>query len=283
MPMNPRLLRPRQTISVHPEAAAWAARVVANGGSVSGSTLNAVSKFCASIAAAGIRDRFYRLNLFCGTGLPACLVPLYRGQSLGGTQFGNTTDTNNGPFVSGDYAETGSSGGLQGNGSTKYLATGIGQTFAGTNEIHNSLGFTPNIAAGYQCAIGARYNVSNSVAAEVRGANANFRVAAFSSGVATIAYSPSSGRNSLLVNHSSANLFDVYSRGSLLQSLGLGNYIAATTANFLVFAGDTNGTPSAYFSGSADYYSIGLRFTSSTQVTAFHAAIAAFRAALSRT
>jgi len=74
-PMSPRLLRPRQTL--HPDAAAWAARVVSNGGSVTGTTLSAVSKFCASIDSAGIRDRFYRLNLFCGTGLNACTVPLY--------------------------------------------------------------------------------------------------------------------------------------------------------------------------------------------------------------
>jgi len=111
MPMNPKLLRPRSTI--HPEAADWANRVRANSGSVSGTTLNAVSKFCASISSAGIRDRFYRLNLFCGTGLAACLMPLYRGPSLGGTQYGGTTDTNNGPFVSGDYTETGTSGGLK--------------------------------------------------------------------------------------------------------------------------------------------------------------------------
>jgi hypothetical protein len=126
MAMNPKLLRPRYTI--HPEAAAWATRVVANGGSVSGKTLNAVSKFCASIAAAGIRDRFYRLNLFCGNGLSACLVPLYRGQSLGGTQFGSSTDTNNGPFVSGDYAED---NGLLGNSTTKWLNTGFRLDSAG--------------------------------------------------------------------------------------------------------------------------------------------------------
>jgi hypothetical protein len=93
---------------------------------VSGSTLSAVSKFCVAIASAGIRDRFYRLNLFCGTGLNAALVPLYRGPSLGGTQYGGATDTNNGPFVGvgTDYAETGASGGLTGNGSTKYLTFG---------------------------------------------------------------------------------------------------------------------------------------------------------------
>ncbi len=267
---------------VHHDALDWARRVAANGGSVSQSTLRAVSTFCDAIDRAGIRDRFYRLGIFAGSNLSAALVPLFRGPSLTGTQFGNTTDTNFN-FVIGDYVETGASGGLLGNGATKYLATGVGQTYAGTNEIHQSIGFIPNVAAGYQCVIGARYNVSNSIAHEVRGANANFRCAVFSGGIATSAYSPSSGRNSLLVNHSSANVFDIYSRGSLLQSLALGNYSAVTTANFLVFAGDTNGTPSAYFSGSVDYYSIGLRFTSSTQVAAFRAAIAAFRAALSRT
>jgi hypothetical protein len=36
-----------------------------------------VSKFCSAIASAGIRDHFYRLNLFCGSNLNAALVPLY--------------------------------------------------------------------------------------------------------------------------------------------------------------------------------------------------------------
>jgi hypothetical protein len=97
--------------------------------------MKAVSKFCADIDAAGIRDKLYRVNLFAGTGLNACLVPLYRGQSRTGTQYGNTTDTNQGPFVSGDYAETGASGGLKGNGSSKYLDTGLpGNTFSAGNR-----------------------------------------------------------------------------------------------------------------------------------------------------
>jgi hypothetical protein len=121
MSMSPRLLRPRQNI--HPEAASWASRVVANGGTVSGTTLSAVDKFCKAIASAGIRDRFFRLNLFCGS-FQGAFVPLFRGPSLGGTQYGGTTDTNNGPFVTADYNETGASGGLQGNGS-KWLTTGL--------------------------------------------------------------------------------------------------------------------------------------------------------------
>ena len=68
-----------EIVSLHPEAVAWRDAVVDNGGSVSGATLAAVSDFCNAIDAAGIRDRFYRLNLFAGTGLNAALVPLYRG------------------------------------------------------------------------------------------------------------------------------------------------------------------------------------------------------------
>lgn len=123
MPMNPRLLRPIAS-GVNKDAVDWRDRVVANSGSVSASTFQAVSKFCNDIDKAGIRDRMYRLNLFCGTGLNACLVPLYRGPSRTGTQYGNTTETNTGPFVSGDYAETGASGGLKANGS-KWLLAGI--------------------------------------------------------------------------------------------------------------------------------------------------------------
>ena len=136
MGMSPKLLRPRAG-GVHPEAAAWRSAVVANGGTVSGTTLKAVSDFCRSIDSAGIRDRFYRLNLFCGTGLEACLVPLYRGQSLTGTQIGNTTDTNSN-FVSGDYAETGASGGLKGNGTNKRLDTGLAGSSLSAGDRHLS-------------------------------------------------------------------------------------------------------------------------------------------------
>ena len=119
MGMSGKLLRPKT--SGHPEALAWRDAVVANSGTVSASTLAAVTTFCRAIDSAGLRDRFYRLNLFCGDGLSAVLVPLYRGPSRTGTQYGNTADTNVN-FVSGDYTLA---SGLTGNGSNKYLQTGV--------------------------------------------------------------------------------------------------------------------------------------------------------------
>jgi hypothetical protein len=128
------------------DAQDWINRVYANGGTVSSTTATAVNTFCNAIDEANIRDRFYRLNLFCGTAdasLIAVRTPLYRGQSLGGTQFGNTLDTNVN-FAITDYAETGASGGLLGNAASKYLDTGFNASAAGltTSSVHMSAVWT---------------------------------------------------------------------------------------------------------------------------------------------
>ena len=98
----------------------WVSRVSSAGASVSTATRAAVTRFCVAITAAGLRSRFTRLNVVCGNSLGASLVPIYRGPSRSGTQYGSTTDTNNN-FVSGSYAEA---TGLTGNASTRYLTVG---------------------------------------------------------------------------------------------------------------------------------------------------------------
>jgi len=59
------------------DAQDWIRRVYLNGGTVSASTAAAVNTFCDAIDAASIRDRFYRMGIFCGSNLNAALVPLY--------------------------------------------------------------------------------------------------------------------------------------------------------------------------------------------------------------
>jgi hypothetical protein len=122
--------RPTGASSLHPDCRSWISRVLTNGGTLSQSTVNAVNQFCLDIAAAGIRDRFYRVNLFCGDQLAAALVPLYRGPTTAGAQFGNTNDTAV-SFVSGDYN---ASIGLI-NGLGKYLRTGLGKLYAGARGL----------------------------------------------------------------------------------------------------------------------------------------------------
>lgn len=67
------------------EAQDWINRVYLAGSTVSSSTASAVNEFCNTVdSIAGLRESFFRLNLFCGgtsgtaAGLTACLVPLYR-------------------------------------------------------------------------------------------------------------------------------------------------------------------------------------------------------------
>ena len=92
----------------------WYARVLTAGGAASATTVAAVSKFAAQCRLAGIWDKLNRVNLFCGGQLTAALVPLKVGS-------GSATDTNVN-FVSGDYTEA---TGITGNGSSKYLTTGL--------------------------------------------------------------------------------------------------------------------------------------------------------------
>ena len=282
MPMSSRLLRPRAS-GVHPEAASWRTRVVANGGSVSATTMQAVDRFCRSIDSAGIRDRFYRMGIFAGSNLNAALVPLYRGPSLGGTQYGDATDTNNN-FVAGDYAE---SNGLKGNGSTKYLATGLPMTFLGTNQLHLFCSFVPDVA-GFSQLLAARANLSGSLSMEANiGASANRpRQSWFSGGFQPTDHcNPVTGRTQYLCQFTGTQPLHIFGRNvDLNNTNNTGAYSSTNTAPFYVFAGEQTGTGIAgHTTHRIDAYSIGATFTSTAQRNAFHTAMTDFRTALGRT
>lgn len=287
MPMNPRLLRPRAS-GVHLEAAAWRTAVVANGGTVSGSTLSAVDKFCKAIDAAGIRDRFYRLNLFCGTGLNACLVPLYRGPSRGGTQYGNTTDTNNGPFVSGDYVETGASGGLKGNATTKYLDTGLTQsTINGDGFGHLSV-----FARHASYTVDLTYRMigliqtspsSQWFLVDTRRTSGNQNIVGVYGGGSNIKTDLSlSGGQLMLVTRSSASSANTYINATSQGSDTTSRTTSGVNANLYVFAENRVGSGAQTFSAmTLGAYSMGLSLTGS-QASSFYTAISDFQTALNR-
>lgn len=284
MAMNPKLLRPRAS-GVHLEAAAWKTAVVANGGTVSGSTLSAVDKFCKSIDSAGIRDRFYRLNLLCGTGLNAALVPLYRGPSRTGTQYGNTTDTNNGPFVSGDYAETGSSGGLLGNGSTKYLDTGVNASTFGRESTHLGVyGTSLNDAGSSYGSLGGARNASAGNLIQLDGKRVTASNTYFSNSAPSspVSGSPVASSGHVLGVSASSTDLQMYvagaSTGSVTTDRGAG---ALVSQPIYIFANNFNGSPTDRSSMRCRGYSFGIGMTSA-QALAFYTAMQAFQTALSR-
>jgi hypothetical protein len=280
MPMSPRLLRPVAS-GFHPEAQVWRNAVIANGGSVSGSTLNAVSRFCRSIDAAGLRNRFYRLNLFCGTGLNAALVPLYRAESISASPIGNPTDTNIN-FVSGDYVETGSStGGLKGDGTSKYLNTGLNPNSAGlTNDnVHVSAYVRGTEAAGT-----TRKIISNIATGSGNGPMLGWTNTGSTERFATAAANvgPSGAQEGLLGGNGTSAGTAYYVNGTDVASSATVNSNLTTNAVLFVFAGNSAGNPVFY--ALARYfcaYSIG-QGLSASQWSSFNAAMLSFQQALSR-
>jgi hypothetical protein len=277
--MSPRLLRPIAS-GVHPEANAWRSAVVANGGSVSASTMKAVSTFCAAIDLAGIRDRFYRLNLFAGTGLNAALVPLYRGPSRTGTQYGNTTDTNNGPFVSGDYAETtGLDSGAA--NSTKYLATGLTQDDLGTVASHLSF---------YQ-AQDTVYTVNRRVIGLLGEGNNLFIVRFSGSPVvlqanigSTVGVTAADSIAGLtVVDRQAADSLKLFTDGTERSSIATTVSVTLPTLEYFVYNHNNGGVPVAaqYFQGALRSYSLGTSL-GDAGVAAYTAAMTAFQTALGR-
>jgi hypothetical protein len=275
-----------EIVSLHPEAVAWRDAVVDNGGSVSGATLAAVSDFCNAIDAAGIRDRFYRLNLFCGTSdasLVAPRVPLYRGPSLGGTQYGNALDTNNN-FVQGDYAETGASGGLIGNTTTKYLDTGLAtDALPQVTTGHLSFWTRGGSVSGVRRPIGTEATVQANRFFIDRRPVANGGDLIHWGSLAAGGSADDATAGLFSGSRTSATDLRLYKDGVQVGATQPGSStMTATDKPFFVFAGNLNGTPGVFYERRMASYSIGDGMTAS-QMLAYYNALNTFMGALSRT
>jgi hypothetical protein len=280
--MSPRLLRPLAS-GVHPEANAWRSAVVANGGSVSATTMKAVDTFCKTIVTAGLRDRFYRLNLFAGSNLSAALVPLFRGQSLGGTQYGNTTDTNTN-FVSGDYVETGATGGIQGNGTSKHLNTGFRtQDFASVSDVHLGIWWRGGTVTDSRRPIGCfgasgdNFHIDTRLAA----GGGNLAVLGQSTQITTGVLDQS--EQSIIASRTSTTNAVFYKNGtSAGTSTASVTGVTGTSQVIGVFTGLFTGTTGGAWSPHRlNGYSIGAGL-SGAQASAFHTAWSTFQTALTR-
>ncbi len=263
----------------------WATRVTTNGGSVSASTMTNVYQFCLAIAAAGLRDRFFRLNLFAGTGLASALVPLFRGPTRTGTQYGNTTDTNTN-FVSGDYVETGSTGGLQGlRTATKRLETGVSpSTFSGFNfhcsayEIAASDTTYDNSVGAWAAASNAGFSMGTSdLTTKYECSVVNNGIQLTQTAVAGhYIFSQTGNRVGLLIG-SGGQITTAYAGGANLIS----DWSGATWGITIYALQQGAGSFTNYSSSRMGGYSFGLSLTAA-QAAAFYAAMEQFQAAMGR-
>jgi len=274
----------------HPDAINWLDRVRRNGGSASQQTILAVSQFCEDIEAAGLRRRFLRVNLFCGDQLAAALTPLYLSGSTSPAAIGNQTDTNNGPFVQADYIERGALGGLQGNGATKFLNTGLLQSqITSLNDSHASISGTLLETSGDKMALGV-YLVSgpdgpwiftvDTYSAYVSGRTVRIGTYA-SAGVPSIT-NPGSSEQHLIGSRTSSTFLGLYRVGRESASNTAAVNPQALAQSLFVFAANSGtGSAANHTAARLRMYSVGLGLTQN-QAMAFSSAVIAFNTALER-
>ena len=278
----------------NPDAQDWIDRVYAAGGSVSVSQAAAVNDFANAIDNAGIRDKFYRLNLGAGgtsgtaAGLNSSLVPLYLGPTSRGVRFGGTTDTNVGPFTSADYSTTG--GLLAGFNSGKYLDTGLASN-AMPQSVYQAMHLSAwhgNIAysGADPCLIGA-YNGSadrNDIHICLRTVPASDDArlgqtqAVFSATQFTGARTPAS----YIVSRTSPTSLRLYRNGAFEAENTISVTSPGSALPLFIHRRNNSGTPNGEQTGMSIWaYSIGAGMTAQ-QVTDYYNAMTAFNTAMGR-
>lgn len=280
-PMSPRLLRPAG-VAYHPEAKLWKTAVTSNGGSVSSTTMKAVSDFCADIDAYGIRDRFYRLSLICGSNLNAALVPLFRGPSSTATQLGLTTDENfNLSIQAGDYSEA---SGIQGDGigkSIKCAAAPISNMFPSGDDRQSG-----HLSAAFA---GATTTIRDIIGVSDGGAVRYViqpRIGTARSqwwGSKTVSWSVADALMHFVINTRNAGTNTLYVDGSSVASSAGASTTSDANQQFSVLgSGSTSSATGSQFEGRVLAYSFGAGMTSQ-QATDFRTALLDFFTAIGRT
>ncbi len=211
--------------SVDPRITDWAARVVRNGGATpSLSTQLALSTFVQSLTATGVMPKLVSMVVHVADSLIAATTPIIPGP-------GADPWTNNG-FVSGDLTING----LIGNGSSKYLNTGV----VAVNSIMTSASAgltaycydTPPVSSGYSLGSGGAANSSQfavypNTAGQFNGYLWRFVNINTNDGVAVA--TPGAGYYSL--NRTSASRLDFYFARSNVAHSSLASATGAQTGS----------------------------------------------------
>lgn len=139
--------------------------VIANGGTVSGTTITALATFVKTCKTNGLWSKLVEVYPFCGSDLAAARTKL---------KFVSPSSlmANTGSFVSGDYVETGSTtGGLKGNGSSKYLDSGFNPvTHSSVETDFHLLAYVKGTeSSGSRVLIGSQHSVAGSAQSTLLG------------------------------------------------------------------------------------------------------------------
>jgi hypothetical protein len=256
----------------NPETTDYRTRVLANGGTISDASIDAIEKFVQDCKNALIWDKLLEVAPFAGTNLNAALVKLVYPVAAPGV----ITNVN---LVAGDYSESGVNGGLLSDGTTKYLNTGFNaQTYLPDNA-HLSFYLREDVSAsGNRSLIGTLQGSDQywlGSLAPASQVNTRFGQTISASYAAPLA------KGFYLGVRESSTLLRLYKNGSQVASDTNLVAHARPNLNLYAFAWNSAGSPGGYAPARGSFYSIGQEL-SATQAAALNDAVQTLQRNLNR-
>lgn len=257
------------TKQYNPETADYRARVIANGGTISDTSIDAIEKFVQDCKNAMIWDKLLEVAPFAGTNLSAALVKLVHPAGVPGV----ITNVN---FVAGDYSE---STGLLGDGTTKYLNTGFNAQTHLPDNAHLSFYLREEvIVAGNRCLLGALAGTDQYwLGSLTPTTQVNTR---FGQTISATLSAPMSGAFYIGTRENSSAL-RLYKDGALAASEGTTVIHARPNQSIYAFAWNSAGTAGGYAPARGSFYSIG-HALNGVEAAALHEAVQTLQQNLNR-
>jgi hypothetical protein len=255
----------------------WSAQVVTNGGAApSAGTITALKTFLAGLQTDGILSSIRGMCCFVPDNLIAATTPLIPGD-------GNVLWTNHN-FVSGDLSVNG----LLGNGSTKYLETGLipanlfgSAALSGGLTVYNYTG--NNLGSTDIGAQGSAYNVTD-MNLYVNWSDGNTYGDCFGAGTGRVTAPNSAWAGYTSLNRTASNAIAIYKANSgvahttLVSGTGASDQVPGPQQLFC-FATNGNGSPQGYSSKRLSFAAAHLGLTSA-QSANFYSRIQTLRTSL---
>lgn len=231
------------------ETLSYAQRVLDNGGTISEGSVDAIEKFVQDCKGNGIWAKLLEVAPFAGGNLNAALVKLVYPAGIAGV----ITNVN---FVSGDYVETGASGGLNGDGLTKYLNTGWNAQTHLTDAAHFSFYLRDDLsgASGNRACLGALSGGDHYWLGALTPASAgSFRFG----GTITAASGEPFNKGFYLGSRINTTDSRIYKNGVLMETKTNAVTHARPNLGLYAFAFNNAGAAGALLPGRGSFYSIG--------------------------
>ncbi len=249
------------------------ANIIANSGSISLQTLEYVNQLVIGLKNNNLWNLINELGVFCGNNLNAALVKL--------KFVPNSPYLINNNLVAGDYAETGSTGGITTNGTTKFLDAKTDRSLMWTNG-DNHMGIYAKYIVDAGVFLGSRGGGTNNSFWVLDTGFPNIRYFDGINSSTFIGFTSSSGTNFIIGNNTNYT-GTIYVAGSSIGSAGLTfNFGTCGTNSIFIGGYSFNGALAGAKAITVRLYTVGRSLTSG-QASIFNTLVVKLQTQLNRT